>query len=157
MTDYKQLCIAFRVEHDIRWIANRKVIHDLMKRAYIANEIREIRSTLLPDAARMPSIPFTTSKIVRDATSALNKGGGDYIKDSIKAIIPNNLYSWHATRFIVQVVMNGINNKEVWTADEDTYELCIKAARLLRWMIDQIKRNTKDRTGRPWIETINSL
>lgn len=88
MTDYKQLCIAFRIEHDIRWNANRKVIQDLIERAYIAHEIREIRFTLLLDAARIPSIPFTTSKIVRDATSALNKDGGDYIKDSVKTIVP---------------------------------------------------------------------
>ncbi len=68
--------------------------------------------------------------------------------------MPNDHYSWHATRSIVQFVMNGVNNNEVWTVDEDTDELCIKATRLFRWMIDQIKRDT---TGTPWIDIINSL
>ena len=134
-----------------------KVVQDLMERAYIAREIREIRSTLLPDAACMPSIPFATPKIVRNATSALNEDGGDYVKDYFRAATPNEHYSWHATRFIVQVVTNGVNNKEVWTVGEGTHDLCIKAARLLRWMIDQIKRDTKDSAGTPWIEIINSL
>ncbi len=60
-------------------------MQDTMGGAYIAREIREIRSALVLHVARMPSIPFAVPKIVRDAISALSEGGGVcMIEDSFR-------------------------------------------------------------------------